>query len=237
MIKIKNFAKLVIMSFAALLLSALCTLGSGADEVLRYDNFWYEIKNERIIIHRDIGEPIDIIIPNEIDGLPVTSISISAFSSCRTLKSIQISDSVVKIGDHAFLDCVNLESIKIPASVEYIGYQALGFHIVHIGSDLAEILKLPGFTIYGYPGTAAETYAVENGFKFVSLDGNVTPGDLDSSGTVDAADLVILAKHLIDDEAIADDRLYIADVNRDGEVTVKDLMLVVLFVSGKIPEL
>jgi hypothetical protein len=62
-------------------------------------------------------------------------------------------------------------------------------------------------------------------------------GDLDSSETVDAADLVILAKHLINDEAIADDRLYIADVNRDGEVTVKDLMLVVLFVSGKIPVL
>jgi hypothetical protein len=63
------------------------------------------------------------------------------------------------------------------------------------------------------------------------------PGDVNTDGEVTAADLVILAKHLIDKEKIADDRLYIADVNRDGEVNVKDLMLVVLFVSGKIPVL
>ena len=32
-------------------------------------------------------------------------------------------------------------------------------------------MKLDNFTIYGYIGTAAETYATEHGFSFVPLEG------------------------------------------------------------------
>jgi len=57
-----------------------------------------------------------ITIPNS-----VTSIGISAFTSCTSLTSITIPDSVTSIGDMAFFNCTGLTSITIPSSVTSIG--------------------------------------------------------------------------------------------------------------------
>ena len=94
----------------------------------------------------------------------VTSIGSSAFRVCTGLTSITIPDSVTSIGGYAFEDCTGLTSITIPSSVTNIGDYALGYYY----ND--EYEKIDNFTIYGYPGTAAETYAAENGFTFISLD-------------------------------------------------------------------
>ncbi|MDR1674443.1 MAG: leucine-rich repeat protein [Oscillospiraceae bacterium] len=165
----------------------------------------------------------------------------AAFAMNESLESVLFPDGLTAIKEEAFRDCLSLTSVTVPRSVTEIGPHALGYFInsdMYSGMNwIPDYRRIDGFTVYGYSGTAAETYAVQNEFEFIPLDGNVTPGDLDSSGTVGAADIVTLAKHIVDEEAIADDRLYIADVDHDGEVTVKDLMLMVLFVSGKIPAL
>ncbi|PWM53773.1 MAG: hypothetical protein DBX60_01835 [Bacillota bacterium] len=44
-----------------------------------------------------------------------------AFSSCRSLESVMIPDSVTSIGDSAFEYCSSLTSITIPGSVTFIG--------------------------------------------------------------------------------------------------------------------
>ena len=59
---------------------------------------------------------VNLIIP---DG--ITNIQASAFSSCKTLKSIVIPDSVTYIGDNAFDNCSSLTSVVIPDSVTSIG--------------------------------------------------------------------------------------------------------------------
>ena len=66
----------------------------------------------------------DIVIPNEYNGLPVTSIGIAAFDGCTLLESITIPDSVTSIGYAAFRSCTSLESITIPDSVTSIGNAA-----------------------------------------------------------------------------------------------------------------
>ncbi|MEE1282620.1 MAG: leucine-rich repeat protein [Acutalibacteraceae bacterium] len=69
---------------------------------------------------------IEIKIPSEIDGIPVTEIGDEAFKFCRELISVIIPDSVAIIGDSAFFLCENLTSITIPDSVTTISYYAFG---------------------------------------------------------------------------------------------------------------
>ena len=63
----------------------------------------------------------EVVIPDEIEGLPVTSIGMETFSTHRKLVSVTIPDSVTKIGSVAFNFCDNLVSINIPDSVVSIG--------------------------------------------------------------------------------------------------------------------
>ena len=105
-----------------------------------------------------------ITIPNS-----VTSIGSKAFSGCTGLISVTIPDSVTSIGSYAFYDCTGLMSIVIPKSVTNIGDEAFGY------ANYGEMVE--NFTIYGYAGTAAETYANENGFTFISLEKNENPSN------------------------------------------------------------
>ena len=97
----------------------------------------------------------------------VMSIGDWAFSDCTGLTSITIPDSVTSIGDYAFYYCVNLTSVTISATVTDIGDRAFGYYHDNV---MANQCKVKNFTIYGYAGTAAETYANENGFAFISHD-------------------------------------------------------------------
>ena len=66
----------------------------------------------------------DIIIPNEYNGLPVTSIGGQAFKNCNSLKSITISNSVTSIGGSAFSHCTSLTDIVLGDSVTSISAYA-----------------------------------------------------------------------------------------------------------------
>ena len=103
-----------------------------------------------------------VTIPNS-----VTSINFAAFVYCTGLTSITIGNSVTSIGEEAFAHCTDLKSITIPSSVTDIGHSAFGYYY---DESTEEYKKVENFTIYGYAGTAAETYANENGFAFIALD-------------------------------------------------------------------
>lgn len=94
----------------------------------------------------------------------VTSIGGQAFEYCSGLKSIKIGNSVTSIGEDAFCGCPGLTSVTIPESVKKIGENAFGYYNGKYSTE-----RIPNFTIYGYVGTAAETYAKENEFNFVPL--------------------------------------------------------------------
>ena len=65
-----------------------------------------------------------LIIPNTIEGNPVTSIGDFAFLNCTSLTSITIGNGVTSIGTGAFQSCTSLTSITIPDSVTSIGDRA-----------------------------------------------------------------------------------------------------------------
>ena len=100
----------------------------------------------------------------------VTSIGSGAFSYCSSLESVNIPSSVTSIGVLVFYGCTSLKSISIPGSVTSIGDYAFGYYY---DQNEETDKKVDGFKIYGYSGSAAQKYAVENGFEFNSL-GNLT---------------------------------------------------------------
>ena len=79
------------------------------------------VDNEVDIIGYKEGLPADIVIPDFIDGYPVTSIEDYAFAGCNSLTNVNIGNSVTRIGRDAFGDCESLTSITIPDSVTSIG--------------------------------------------------------------------------------------------------------------------
>ncbi|MGN1328501.1 MAG: leucine-rich repeat protein [Eubacterium sp.] len=95
-------------------------------KLMTYDNYKYYEYNENIVIWSTITNPAEkseLIIPDTIDGKPVTGIENGAFSNYQ-MKSVAIPDTVTYIGSGAFKNC-NLENApKIPNNVTYIGDNA-----------------------------------------------------------------------------------------------------------------
>ena len=75
------------------------------------DSFTYEINGESVTITGYTGNEASVVIPNEIEGKPVTAIGKAAFSHNNTLTSVAIPDSVTSIGEFAFYDCGRLSSV------------------------------------------------------------------------------------------------------------------------------
>lgn len=96
-------------------------------EQLQYGNLYYskaDQNNDGIYDYIEITgcteSTASVIIPSEIDGLPVTSIGDWAFEACNNLKSVEISDTVKYIGIGTFFDCVNLENAVISENITKI---------------------------------------------------------------------------------------------------------------------
>ena len=86
-----------------------------------------------------------IVIGSEYNGLPVTSISASAFSGKHKLVSVVIPDTITSIGNNAFYNCYklveiyNLSSLKIAKNTSN-GY--IGNYAIDIYTDINEKSKL-----------------------------------------------------------------------------------------------
>ncbi|MBD5160180.1 MAG: leucine-rich repeat protein [Ruminococcus sp.] len=112
-----------------------------------YEQLTYKNYGDYIEISDCDESATEVVIPTEIDGVPVTRIGEYAFHDCisltsveiphsvtiigrfafylcNDLKSIEIPDSIISIEAFAFVDCSSLKSIEIPDSITSIGYRA-----------------------------------------------------------------------------------------------------------------
>lgn len=112
---------------------------------------------------------------------PVTG---NTFKSCTKLKDVTIPEGVENIGVYAFTDCSSLETIKLPStlkSIENFAFGAtaikkitvpksvtsIGNHALGYGPAFND--KISDFVVCGYKDTAAQSYAIENGFAFAGV--------------------------------------------------------------------
>ncbi|MCM1498966.1 MAG: leucine-rich repeat domain-containing protein [Clostridium sp.] len=110
------------------------------------------------------------------------------FADCTNLSTVTIPASVTKIGYNAFINCKNMKSVTIPSSVKEIEEQAFGYCFPDDEDDCGDgNLKVGGFCIYGYTGSAAEQYAKVNGFAFSPLNSESTTQVPAASGATPGA--------------------------------------------------
>lgn len=121
------------------------------------------------------GTATEVVIPAEIDGVPVTRLQVGVFRDCMYVTSITLPDTIIEIPDEAFKNCTNLTSVNIPSAVTSIGefafYNCSRLTSVNIPSgvtriggwafcgcnDLQNVILPEGLKSMGYDAFASAT--------------------------------------------------------------------------------
>lgn len=135
----------------------VCCVSDGSD-VISVDFTLYEVGYEEIpdglqyrgnpdtgcmTITGYTGTDSSLVLPSQIQGMPVTTIAASAFKECTSLTNIVLPKNLTTIGDSAFSGCTGLTSIELPTSVDSIGRYAFSgcsnLQQINIPEGVAEI--------------------------------------------------------------------------------------------------
>lgn len=76
-----------------------------------------------------------------------TQIGRNAFSDCRFLKNVKLSDALTEIDDYTFSGCYELRTFKLPEMLEAIGQKAF-YNCSHVAFDFPESLKSIGYCAF-----------------------------------------------------------------------------------------
>ncbi len=98
--------------------------------------FLYEINKNSVKIKGYLGNQNNIVIPDRIEGYPVTSIDSKAFRDNKNVVSITLAKGITDINSYTFSGCSNLTTVNLPAGLINIG-----------GSTFEECNKLKNINI------------------------------------------------------------------------------------------
>lgn len=91
------------------------------------DGFVYVSNGSEICIKLYEGNNPEVVIPSEIDGLPVTQIHPSTFKGNQTITSVVLPEGMTEIPDDFFNSCSKLENVYLPETVTKIGSGAFTY--------------------------------------------------------------------------------------------------------------
>ena len=134
--------------------------------------FKYTVYENYVEITGGEGEVTELIIPAEIEGLPVTSIGNYAFYNRWCHRSIVIPDSVTHIGKGAFEECIFTE-IVIPDSVTFIGDSAFSSCSSLTDIAIPDSVTFIGERAFSYCDSLAGIHVDENNPNYSNDDWGV----------------------------------------------------------------
>ena len=102
----------------ALCLAALCGVSEAAESPAA--DFEYVAEDGGLTVTGYRGVATEVVIPAQIEGLPVRAIGDEAFNDNDSLTSVTIPGSVTVIGEMAFANCGSLTNVTIGEGVETI---------------------------------------------------------------------------------------------------------------------
>lgn len=163
--------KILSVIFMTMLFISLHIVIANAEEVETYGNLRYVAYDDYVEIVAYTGEPTEIEIPSEIDGLPVTSIwggdrfaPYGAFYNCKSLTSVSVPDTMKNIGAGAFRSCSNLSVINLPDSVNFIGENAfINTDIQNNNDNWQDISLYIGNHLIAVDKSISENFTVKDG--------------------------------------------------------------------------
>lgn len=85
------------------------------------DGLMYASNGTQIRINGYEGTNPELVIPSEIDGVPVTMIAEGAFKDNAVLVSVTLPDTITEIKDETFSGCKNLAYINLPSGLVSVG--------------------------------------------------------------------------------------------------------------------
>lgn len=106
------------------------TVSEEADHITRekIGDFVYELSGkEAKIVDCENKEIVDLEIPSEVNGLPVTEILWFSFRDMTSIRSVKIPDTIKHIDDFVFSGCTSLTDVKLPDNFESLDISAFTF--------------------------------------------------------------------------------------------------------------
>lgn len=119
---------------------SLCVFHRKGEQVNPASDFAYTAADGEVTITEYIGESEHVLIPDTIDGLPVTALADKAFYE-KHVTTVVVPDSVTEIGDLCFSGDNYLVSLTLPDGLAELPYGALESCFRLMDFDLPQGLK------------------------------------------------------------------------------------------------
>lgn len=100
---------------------------NGVCAVCGQEGYWEYVVDEEageVTVIGYVGNEADVVIPDELDGLPVTAFTVETFAYSRKLRSVTIPGTVAEVYSGAFRECKYLEAVTVESGVTTIGSYA-----------------------------------------------------------------------------------------------------------------